>query len=245
MDAAALEAAFRQRASDNAQPYIYEHDDVLAWTNEAEREACIRAKLIFDRTKPSVCQVQLAAGVTSYQLNPLIIDVGTVWLDRSAQYPGWRRHCLDRVDQSNARARFRRCRDYGNDIGWTDDFGLGNQVKMYSVDGNTLQIYGTPDATYDPTPYYSYLNLEVYRLPVEDMVDGSDEPEIPLMHHDGLVDWLLYRAWAGIDAEANVSARAGDALALFTQRFGERPSAKQMRMQAEGRSWKTPYGGIR
>lgn len=244
MDASQIEQAFRQRADDNTAPYLFATADVMRWASEAEREACIRAKLIFDRSKPSVCLIAVLPGVTTYRLNPLIIDVAQIYLEREAQYPALKRRRLDRVDQSNANARVRRCRDYGNTIELSDDFGLGQHVRMFSVDGNTLQLYGTPDVTFEASPAVSNLRLEVYRLPLEAITSPSDEPEIPLMHQDGLVDWILYRAFSGVDGEQGDLSRAGAALQLFTQRFGERPSAKQLRMQAEGRRWQTPYGGL-
>lgn len=244
MEAADIIAAFRQRADDATAPYLYTDEDALRWASEAEREACIRANLIFDRSKPSVCFVPVLPGITSYALNPLIVDVAAVYLDRAAQYPGMNRLALDRADQSNQRARFRRGRDYGNDLGYRDDFGLGTHVRMYSIDGQTLQLYGTPDTTFAAMPSLSYLRLEVYRLPLEAMESPSDEPEIPVVHQDGLVDWMLYRAFSGKDGEELDDRRAVQALTLFTQRFGDRPSANQMRMQAEGRRWTTQYGGL-
>lgn len=244
MQASDLMQAFRQRANDIVEPYLYEDDDLLRWASEAEREACIRADLIFDRTKPTVCLIPVVAGITSYQMNPLITKVAATRLDRALQYPGWRCHWLNRVDQSNAWKRVRRCRDYGNDIGFTDDYGLGTRLAMYSVDGNTLQIYGTPDDTFLISPFLSYLRLEVYRLPLEDMSGPEDEPEIPVMHQDGLVDWMLYRAFTGVSADEEQTRRGALAMQTFTQRYGDRPSANQMRMQAEGRSWRTPYGGL-
>lgn len=245
MQASDLIEAFRQRANDVAAVQLFDEVDVLRWASEAEREACIRAKLIFDRTKPTICFINVAPDVTTYTINPLITEVSAVYLERSAQYPGMHRKQLDRVDQSNSRARYRRCRDYGNNYAIGDDFGLGAHVAMYSIDGYALQLYGTPDTTFAPSPAVSFLRLEVYRLPLVDMADPSDEPEIPLMHQDGLVDWMLYRAFTGVDNDENAVQRGVLALQLFEQRYGPRPSANQTRMQAEGRRWQTPYGGIR
>jgi hypothetical protein len=247
VEGADLIEAFRQRTDDCVEPHLFPESDILRWASEAEREACLRAKLIFDRTKPSVCLVRVLPGITMYTLHPLIMEVSAVYLDRTAQFPGWQRKRLGNVDQSNAH-RHRRSRDYGNCGGFVDDFRAGTGVHRYSIDGNTLQLYGTPDSGYDPTLYpqtpYSVLRLEVYRLPLDNIETPADQPEIPAMHQDGLVDWMLYRAYSSKDGEELDDQRATNALALFTQRFGERPSANQVRMQAEGRRWTTSYGGL-
>lgn len=247
MEGADLIETFRQRTDDCAEPHLFRTSDVLRWASEAEREACLRAKLIFDRTKPSVCLIRVLPGVVMYKLHPLIIEVAAVYLDRSPQFPGWHRKKLGNVDQSNA-YRGHRPRDYGNFAGFVTDFSGHVGVHRYSIDGNTLQLYGTPDSGYGPALYpslpYSLLRLEVYRLPLDNIETPADEPEIPVMHQDGLVDWMLYRAYSTVDSDGQSDPRAAAAEARFEARFGPRPTANQVRMQAEGRRWTTSYGGL-
>lgn len=235
---------FRQRADDNASPRpLFSDAQILAFASEAEKEAAFRAKLIFDTSRPSICFIPVLAGVTEYKLDPRIIEVASVRLDRSAQYPGMHPRHLRLVDQSNA-IRGRRIRDYGNCAGLIDEFGLGSRLSLYAIDGETLRLYGVPDTTYITTPA-SYLRLEVYRLPLEDLSEKFDEFEIPHVHQDGLMDWALYRAYGNKDGEEVDDNRSSLAYARFEQRFGPRKSASAHRMQQEGRRWTTSYGGIR
>lgn len=242
MQASDLIAAFRQRADDKVEPYLFSDPDALQWASEGEREACLRAKLLFDDTS-ALCTIPIAALTPRYPLDPRIVTVDRVWLDRSDLYPGTRKTELRRLDQANTRiGRPDRC-DYGNapyDLATRE----GARLHGYSIDGETLRLYPLPDASWGTTPF-SVLRLEVYRLPLlgMDANPAAPGPEIPEIHHDGLIDWMLYRAYSTQDADSNDPNKAADALALFTQRFGDRPSAKAHRMQQEGRRRTTTYGG--
>lgn len=259
MEVTAIMRAFRQRADDlvtaNDGEYEFDPQDALAWLSEAEREACIRASLIFDDTTAKIVNIQLAPGVDRYKLDPRIIEVQDIWIDRSAQFPGYRRKRLARTDQTNIGQRRHPRPPWGDDGRPTRNGDYGQQyfqdprnilhVIAYSVDGEKLRIYGMPDSTYAGSPGFSFLNLEVYRQPLSCIDDVNEDLEIPAIHHDGLIDWMLYRAFGGKDGEELDDARAVRALQLFTARFGERPDADSMRAAAEGRAWHTQgYAGL-
>lgn len=80
-----------------------------------------------------------------------------------------------------------------------------------------------------------FLTLNVYRYPLRDMEDSDDEPEIAQRHHDGLLDWILYRAYTERDIEAEAPQRAANHLAAFTARFGDRQDANVMRKHRQQR----------
>ncbi|HSX21511.1 MAG TPA: hypothetical protein VLE97_01900 [Gaiellaceae bacterium] len=257
MDVSEIVSAFRQRADDlviaNDDEFEFAPADVFAWLSEAEREACLRAGLIYDDETAKICTIQLVDGVDRYKLDPRIVEVQDVWIDRSAQFPGYHRARLRNTDQTNiGYRRFpgplsgdgRPCRngDYGQEF-FQDPRNILH-VRAYSVDGQKLRVYGKPDTTYAANPNFSYLNLEVYRLPLEPITGENDDLEIPAIHHDGLVDWLLFRAFGGKDGEELDDQRSNRAYQIFEARFGERPSASQVRQAAEGRADCTlGYGG--
>jgi hypothetical protein len=87
-----------------------------------------------------------------------------------------------------------------------------------------------------PTPSVAgTLQLAVYRLPLSPMEADEDTPEIDEQHHDGLVDWMVYKAYQTKDGEQGDRERSQDALALFEARFGPRDSADVRRRQNERR----------
>lgn len=58
---------------------------------------------------------------------------------------------------------------------------------FYDVNGDTLSVYPTPDASYN-------IQLRYWRTPTE-MSAGSDEPEIPSTYHHLLVSYALVKCF--------------------------------------------------
>lgn len=223
MEAEQIIRDFRREADDEVEPYFYKPEDVLFWLSEAEREAAVRARLIYDRSTPDISRIAIVAGQVEYALSPLWFDIDEVYVDRSTLLPGQRPRRLCRYDTRQVQGRDLH-RDAAN-------------VHGYIIDGQRLTLFPVPDAGY--MLYPSFLMLGGYRLPRFDIEAMDDEPEIPAVHHDGLVQWMLYRAFSRRDMETNNEAKAAQAFQLFEARFGERPSANALRMQAEGRRWTT------
>lgn len=65
-----LTEAFRIRADDRAQPYLWSDDEVALYINESEREACVRARLIRDEI-----EIDLSAGESVYALPAPVLEV--------------------------------------------------------------------------------------------------------------------------------------------------------------------------
>jgi hypothetical protein len=93
---------------------------------------------------------------------------------------------------------------------------------------STLTLYPAPSVA-------GTLRLDVYRLPLYDIEDTYDEPEIPAELHMGLVDWVLYRVYSVKDSELEDPARAARCLADFAERFGERRTGDAQRRHRERR----------
>lgn len=62
------------------------------------------------------------------------------------------------------------------------------QPSAYTVEDNQIRLWPTPDGSYD-------LTLRYWRLP-QDMVNDSDEPEIPKQHHHRLIPYAMWKAYA-------------------------------------------------
>lgn len=214
MELAELRAAYRLRADDNASPPHVEDEDVARFASEGEREACIRARLIFDDTTASVTTYAIAAGQTIVPLHEAIDVIAAAYFQ---QQGSTRRKPVDLqgLDWIKSQA----------------DWATRTSSKPCALaHPNRTQARLWPAPTVAGTLY-----LEVYRLPLFALDDDDDEPEIDSDHHDGLVDWILYRAYSIKDSEMEDPKRASLALATFEERFGERPDADSRRRQRERR----------
>ena len=207
-------AEFRRRADDAAAQPFYDDDAIAKWASEAEREACIRARLLFDDSTADVTQYAIAIGQAIVQLHPSIDVIASASFtpDGSTRVQQMDLVGIDYVKEQcdwSTRTSNRPC-------------------HLVHLDRGQARIWPTPSIA-------GTLNLEVYRLPLYDLEDDGDEPEIDSDHHEGLLDWVLFRAYSVKDGELGDPSRASAALADFTDRFGERPDADSRRRQRERR----------
>lgn len=90
-------------------------------------------------------------------------------------------------------------------------------------DENSIRIVGAIKAG-------EVLHIECYRLPLDSMVNGTDEPEIHEAHHDHLIQWALHEAFSIPDAEMFDAQRAEKAEREFSSYFGLMPDADMRRI---------------
>lgn len=213
-EASALLAEYRRRADDRAEPYFMSDAQVLALLTEAEQEACQRSHPIFDYDTDEVVEYAVAAEQSSVALDPRVwrVDHATFTPD------GALRGC--RIELTGIDA----IRDMqgGRTV-------ISSRPSHAAHSGrSTLTLYPAPSVA-------GTLRLDVYRLPLYDIEDTYDEPEIPAELHMGLVDWVLYRVYDTPDMELTDPQRAQRALADFTARFGERRTGDAQRRHRERR----------
>lgn len=209
MNGASLVELFRTHPIDYTDPYMWEDTDVLAWINEAEREAAIRARLIFDRTTSAYCAISVTAGTARYAVNAKVFDISRAFFTdanstRTTLEPRDRTE-LDRV--------------------FSDWRTTTEKPGGYVFDDTSITLDRLPDTA-------GTIALEVYRLPAAD-VTFSTSPEIAAIHHGELVNWACYKALSTGDFEQieETQQRANKYLALFEQYFGRKPSADLRRRQ--------------
>lgn len=248
------------RADDAAKPYIYPDAQLFRWLTEAERQAAIRAKLLYDETTREVCRIPVVPGRTRYAIDHRIVWLEDLWVDRPPTGQPTSSHRMLIVDQTNAQRRpfpylvgsgynFGGTRtppgsDYGNtSCGWNEALQTGNRLHQASIDGYALSLYTIPDSSFAAGQAPAVLRLCAYRAPLSPISDKESCFEIPEIHHDGLIDWLMYKAGLGKDAETADLARANEGLAAFTARFGQMPGADVIRQQNEGNSSCMVYAG--
>lgn len=213
-EASALLAEYRRRADDRAEPYFMSDAQVLALLTEAEQEACQRSHPIFDYDTAEVVEYAIAAEQSSVALDPRVLRVDHATFTPAGALRGCRME-LTGIDA------IRDMQD-GRTV-------ISSRPSHAAHSGrSTLTLYPAPSVA-------GTLRLDVYRLPLYDIEDSFDEPEIPAELHIGLVDWVLYRVYSTKDSELYDLDRAAIALRDFTERFGERRNADAMRRHRERR----------
>lgn len=215
-EASALLAEYRRRADDNAEPPLVSDAQVFAALTEGEQESCQRSHPIFDCDTAETCEYAIAANQSSVTLDARVLRV-----DHATFTPDGSTHAC-RIELTGIDA----IREMQDARGGTTIASRPSHAAHSAR--RTLTLYPAPSVA-------GTLNLDVYRLPLLDIEDDTDEPEIPVELHMGLVDWVLYRVYSSKDSELEDPARAGQALADFTNRFGERRDGDTQRKHRERR----------
>lgn len=204
-----LREQFRADADDLLEPYLFADEVVDGWFTESVSEAAIRARLIFEGTDPAVTQIAVVAGTANYPLHKLAYELTHLRFVRTGgDSYGNRVWLKNRQELDRIEPRWR---------------GLEEADPRFAVQDDTrLTLVGKPTEA-------GTLYLECYRLPLDPLVNDSDEPEINEAHHLKLVHWPLYRAFSRPDSETYDADRAAMEMARFEAVFGKRPDADMRR----------------
>ena len=203
MNLQALIAAFRVDAKDRADPPLFEEEDVIAWLNEAQDEAAVRARLLHESANATLCEIAVQAGVTVYVLHPSLYELDYLVFEPSDGSQA------RQVTLKSAGELDRSMPDWRRERGFVD-----HAVQ----DDKSLRLARVPAVG-------GVLRIEGYRLPLVAMAQDTDEPEIHRAHHRHLVDWALFRAFSVPDADTFDPVRAGKAEAAFSTYFGLPPDS--------------------
>lgn len=204
MKASEIVRIFRREADDVAQPYLWDDEDATEFLNDAENEACRRARLLVDSTDPECCVYAIVPGDLVIELDPRVLFIRRAKADGRAQ--PWGRMQLADMDKQRP--------------GWDADTG---EPRLYIPDfqTDTIRPYPIPEAD-------DVLRVTVSRLPLNPITVNtldSKAPEINPRHHRSLVFWMLYRAFSKQDADTYDPKRAQLNLDLFEAEFGKKSTA--------------------
>jgi hypothetical protein len=218
----ALIDQFRRDARDLVEPYLCDTKDVVAWLNEAETEACIRARLLFDDVTAEICEIAVVAADRELPTDPRIteivdarlIDAGGAsfplelvtheWMLK--QYPLWREQEAGlpvRIIHNNGRVTFDRPTEFGYTLEITvyrtPLVAIGERVSVTFQDtGDTVThvAHGHPSGE---AVLFSEVNLTT-----------------------GITAWTTYYLRdVGLDTYSLCAAPGGAALPLTTNGTGE------------------------
>jgi len=208
---------FRTESSDKVEPYFWSDDEVTDWLNDAEQEAALRGRLLYESANSDVCQILIEEGVAVYPLHPAIYEISNMYFTEgvdSRRYP---------ISLSSPESLDRSWPE------WRERTGFQNTLcgGLYAIQSdNGIRIAPVPDKA-------GTLFLEGYRGPLEPMVDDDDTPEINAAHHRHLVHWALHKAFSIPDTESFDAERSAIAESEFTRYFGLRPDSDLRRSTRE------------
>ena len=195
---------FRIDADDMQSPPLWESEWVAAWLTEAQAEAAVRGRLLFEAADPAICEIAVTAGVATYPLHRTLYELEHLRFKAAGAGNSERVRLKTREELDRIRP------------GWRDRsdsqpcFAIQDDTRITLVDRPS--VAGT-------------LYVEGYRLPLRALVNDNDKPEIHEAHHRHLVHWALHRAFSKPDSETIDKDRAALAEAAFTDYFGPRPDA--------------------
>lgn len=174
----------------------YQWDDtfMLGALNRAERRACCsgEARVLFDDSTASICQIATVALQPSYALSQKIITIEALFLDGTA---------LTRRNREEL--------DRDRPIWRTQ---TGTPIE-YVIDGYRIRLTPIPAVT-------GTITLDCHRFPLADM-DFMDSPEIPENDHEFLKYWIEHEAWSQRDPDFYNPQSALQAAETFRGHFGE------------------------
>jgi hypothetical protein len=207
MKTAALVAAFRRATDDKVAAFNFQEPDILEWLREAEDEAAMRKRLLFEACDPQMCEVSVEAARQSYRLHPRWFLITKAWHGDAGCRPRDRRELV---------IRSRGALDALLPDWRTDD---SRRPWAITLHGGVLQMAGWVSR---PGTVF----LEGYRLPMKPLGESeASQPEIHEIHHRHLIDWALYRGYSVPDSEVLNPQESQLALARFEAYFGLRVDA--------------------
>lgn len=215
MTLAELIRNFRRLVQDVREPYLFPNDDIADWLIEAEQEACIRGRLIYEASNEQICRITLSPGKTTYRLHPAIYEIERIAYVRDPLPPDEEYDQPARPRQSPitlvSREELEHHRSDWREYDGDPEFAIQDDTGLTF----TPIRYGTP---------LGHIWIEGYRLPIRGLNrDRQSTPEIHPAHHRFLVEWALYQALRLPDADTINLGRSEEALFRFTQYFGIRP----------------------
>lgn len=192
---------FRNETDDATEPFLWSDEEAIEFANDAQNEACRRARLLVDSSTAELASIAVTAGEPLLDLDARVLFV------RRARFAG--QLPLRRMNMQDMEAL---------DPYWMETAATTPRAFVPDYQTGKLLLWPTPDA--DDT-----LLLTVVRDPLLEMDSDADTPEIAPRYHRSLRFWMMARAYGKQDAEANDPKKEAQAMALFEQEFGKKSSA--------------------
>ena len=194
---------FRVDADDLTEPHFWDAEWIATWLTEAQAEAAIRKRLLYEASNPAVCQIAVAANAATHDLHKSLFELVHLRFQATGA-------ATSSVLSIKAREELDRIRP-----GWRDETGTPRHAIQ---DDTRITLVPRPEVA-------GTLHIEGYRVHLKALENDTDKPEIHEAHHRHLVHWALHRAFTKPDSETIDPTRAATAEAAFTRYFGPSPDA--------------------
>lgn len=191
---------FRSETDSKEQDQLWPKDEVVEFANDAVNEACRRARLIVDSTTKEIVEVSFSANKPYVELDERIIFV------RRA-----------RVTTLNTYLTIASYRDLDCYPGWENWTGMPSRI-VTDLETGKLRFDRIPTTA-------GKIVMTVVRLPMCEMNDDEDVPEINSRYHRSLRYWMLYRGYSKKDIETEDPGEAAKNEAAFEREFGTKSAA--------------------
>jgi len=207
----------RSRLDDKNPEYLWSDEEILDYTNDTLRDACIRANLVVQDDIPVVFTQNVdLTWKSKYALPSGFLAVKSVYL---ASQPS---NLLKEVSFRQQQQYYSTRMDFtGTPFAYALDqtqAGTGDDSGIFV---RTITFMGTPDKA--DTAY-----LDVRRLPVLLESDG-DVPEIDEIWHPDLIYGITALAYLKRDTDTFNEKKSVKEFAMFEERFGPRLPAVVIR----------------
>ena len=202
---------FRVDADDLTEPHFWDAEWIAVWLTEAQAEAAIRKRLLYEASNPAVCQIAVAASAATHELHKSLFELVHLRFQATGA-------ATSSVVTIKAREELDRIRP-----GWRDETGTPRHAIQ---DDTRITLVPRPELA-------GTLHIEGYRVPLKALENDTDKPEIHEAHHRHLVHWALHRAFTKPDSETIDPQRAATAEAAFTRYFGIAPDSDMRRQTRE------------
>lgn len=204
---------FRVQANDKVEPYLNDDESVIDWLNDATSEACIRGRLIKESDNADVCIIEVVVGTAKYRLHESLYELSRVWFEPGN---GARGSYLALMSSESLDQRYK-----------CDNWKLMQGIPQFAIQDDTgIRLVPSPNIE-------GAMHLEGYRVPLANMQNEADEPEINSIHHIHLIDWALHKAFSVPDSEFFDPNRSALAEQEFEEYFGIRPDSDLRRITRE------------
>lgn len=198
-----LTAQFRVDADDLTEPHFWDAEWIAAWLTEAQAEAAIRKRLLYEASNPAICQIAVLVDTATHDLHKSLFELVHLRFQATGA-------TTSSVVTIKAREELDRIRP-----GWRDETGTPRHAVQ---DDTRITLVPRPELA-------GTLHIEGYRVPLKALENDTDKPELHEAHHRHLVHWALHRAFSKPDSETIDPQRAAAAEAAFTRYFGPSPDA--------------------
>lgn len=196
---------------DRGPEYGWNNASLLRKFTEAERQACNRANLLYDDLTTSIVKLTLVSGQASYSFSSKITAIENIIF--AGKYIT--KATKEELDATNPT--------------WRTDTGMAGKNVYAVLSGRTIRLTPIPDAD----DAGELISLEVYRLPLLDIEETDQEPEIPSENHRDLVYWVLHECYKKQDLDSFNQEKSDYYLSRFNEIFGSPVSALVRQHQFE------------